>query len=90
MKIKPKTMKKELNYLVRKSEEKKGATANEERKDIFKTAADSYTTVSKVWEKSYRTLYKPWLESTENCLRRRQNSQKKPPHRSIRNFMMSG
>ena len=37
---------------------------NEEKKDIFKTWADSYTNVSKMWMDSYSTLYKPLLEST--------------------------
>jgi len=50
--------------MVKKSEERKGASVKGEGKDVFKTAADSYTTVSKIWEESYRTLYKPWLEST--------------------------
>jgi len=54
-----------MNYLAtKKSEERKGTTGKEEKKDIFKTAADSYTTVSKMWEDSYRKLYMPWLEST--------------------------
>ncbi len=38
---------------------------NEEKKDIFKTWADSHTAVSKMWEDSYLKLYKPWFESTE-------------------------
>jgi len=37
----------------------------EEKKDIFKTWADSYLEVSKMWEDSYEKLYKPWLESSE-------------------------
>jgi hypothetical protein len=36
----------------------------EEKKDIFKTCADSYLEVSKMWEDSYEKLYKPWLESS--------------------------
>ncbi len=46
----------------RKTEEKKDV--NEEKKDVFKTWADSYTAVSKMWEDSYLKLYRPWLEST--------------------------
>jgi len=48
--------------MVKKTEEKKDV--NEEKKDIFKTWADSYTAVSKMWEDSYLKLYKPWIEST--------------------------
>ena len=42
-----------------------GKDINEEKKDIFKTWADSHTAVSKMWEDSYLKLYKPWFESTE-------------------------
>ncbi len=48
--------------MVKKTEERKDTT--EEKKDIFKTWADSYTAVSKMWEDSYLKLYKPWIEST--------------------------
>ncbi|MCZ7358088.1 MAG: hypothetical protein O8C66_09220 [Candidatus Methanoperedens sp.] len=48
--------------MVKKTEERKDI--KEEKKDIFKTWADSYTAVSKMWEDSYIKLYKPWLEST--------------------------
>ena len=48
--------------MVKKIEEKKDVS--EEKKDIFKTWADSYTAVSKMWEDSYLTLYKPWIDST--------------------------
>ncbi len=48
--------------MVKKTEEKKDTT--EEKKEIFKTWADSYTAVSKMWENSYLKLYKPWIEST--------------------------
>jgi hypothetical protein len=48
--------------MVKKTGEKKDI--NEEKKDIFKTWADSYTAVSKMWEDSYLKLYKPWIEST--------------------------
>jgi hypothetical protein len=56
-------MKKELNNMSIKSQEKKGAAVIGE-KNIFKTASDSHTTVSHMWEESYRSLYKPWIEST--------------------------
>ena len=49
--------------MVKKTEERKDI--NEEKKDIFKTWADSHTAVSKMWEDSYLKLYKPWFESTE-------------------------
>jgi hypothetical protein len=52
--------------MVKKTEEKKDL--NEEKKDIFKTWADSYTAVSKMWEDSYLKLYKPWIESTGEML----------------------
>ncbi len=48
--------------MVKKTEGKKDV--NEEKKDIFKTWADSYTAVSKMLEDSYLKLYKPWIEST--------------------------
>ena len=48
--------------MVKKSYAKKDE--GEEKKDIFKTWADSYLEVSKVWEDSYEKLYKPWLESS--------------------------
>ena len=48
--------------MVKKTEERKDTTG--EKKDIFKTWADSYTEVSKTWEDSYLKLYKPWIEST--------------------------
>ncbi len=48
--------------MVKKTEERKDI--NEEKKDIFKTWAESYAAVSKMWEDSYFKLYKPWLEST--------------------------
>jgi hypothetical protein len=48
--------------MVKKTEEKKDTT--EEKKDIFKTWADSYAAASKMWEDSYLKVYKPWLEST--------------------------
>ena len=48
--------------MVKKTEQRKDI--NEEKKDIFKTWADSYTAVSKMWEDSYLKLYKPWVEST--------------------------
>jgi len=47
--------------MVKKTEERK--ESSEDRKDIFKTWADSYTAVSKIWEDSYLKLYKPWIES---------------------------
>ena len=37
--------------MVKKTEQRKDI--NEEKKDIFKTWADSYTAVSKMWEDSY-------------------------------------
>jgi hypothetical protein len=43
---------------------------NEEKREIFKTWADSYTAVSKMWEDSYLKLYKPWLELTEDMFER--------------------
>ena len=48
--------------MVKKNEERKDT--NEEKKDIFKTWADSYTTISRMCEDSYSTLYKPWIESS--------------------------
>ncbi len=48
--------------MVKKSEERKDES--EEKKDIFKTWADSYTAISKMWGDSYLKLYKPWIEST--------------------------
>ncbi len=35
-----------------------------EKKDVFRILADSYVTVSKMWEDSYTNLYKPWIESS--------------------------
>ncbi len=52
--------------MVKKSEERKDI--HKEKKDIFKTWADSYTAVSKMWEDSYLKLYKPWIESTGEML----------------------
>ena len=48
--------------MVRKSEERKSESG--QKKDIFKTWADSYSAVSKMWEDSYENLYKPWIESS--------------------------
>ncbi len=48
--------------MVRKSGERKEEPG--QKKDIFKTWADSYSAVSKMWEDSYMNLYKPWIEST--------------------------
>ena len=77
---------KELIYLAKKSEERKDATTSEERMDVFKTAADSYTTVSKVWEKSYRTLYKPWLESQEELFEKAAELSKEAAPRKYKEF----
>ncbi len=52
--------------MVKKTEERK--EDSEEKKDIFKAWADSYTAVSKMWEESYLKLYKPWIESTAEML----------------------
>ena len=41
--------------MVKKTEERKDV--NEGKKDIFKTWADSYAAVSKMWEDSYLKLY---------------------------------
>jgi hypothetical protein len=49
--------------MVKKTEERKDKTEIE--MDIFKTWANSYTAVSKMWEDSYLKLYTPWLASTE-------------------------
>ncbi|MCZ7357947.1 MAG: hypothetical protein O8C66_15795 [Candidatus Methanoperedens sp.] len=48
--------------MVKKSEMKK--EEGQEKKDVFKVWADSYTAVSKMWEESYMNLYKPWIETT--------------------------
>jgi hypothetical protein len=48
--------------MVKKTEEKNNV--NEDKKDLFKTWADSYTALSKMGEDSYLKLYKPWIEST--------------------------
>jgi hypothetical protein len=48
--------------MVKKTEEKKDV--NEEKKDSFKTWADSYTAVLTMGKNSYLKLYKPWIEST--------------------------
>ncbi|MBI5746532.1 MAG: hypothetical protein HZA13_05990 [Nitrospirae bacterium] len=37
---------------------------NGKAKDIYGIWAESYTTVSKLWEDSYLKHYKPWMEST--------------------------
>jgi len=47
--------------MVRKSEERKDM--NEEKIDVFKVWADSYTGVLKMWGDSHLKLYKPWIES---------------------------
>jgi hypothetical protein len=49
--------------MVKKTEERKDT--KEEKMDIFKIWADSYTAVSKMWEDSYLKLYTPWLASTQ-------------------------
>ncbi len=49
--------------MVKKIEEKQDIY--EEKKDISRTWADSYTAISRMWEDSYLKLYKPWFESTE-------------------------
>ena len=48
--------------MVNEGEENKSSTGKEQ-KDFFMSWADSYIAASKMWENSYRTLYKPWLES---------------------------
>ncbi len=48
--------------MVKKSEEQKEESG--EKKDVFRTWADSYAAASKMWEDSYMNLYKPWIEST--------------------------
>jgi hypothetical protein len=48
--------------MIKKTEEKKDV--NEEKKDSFKTWADSYTAVLTMGKNSYLKLYKPWIEST--------------------------
>ena len=52
--------------MVKKTEERKDI--NEEKKDIFKASADSYTAISRIWEDSCSTLYKPWIESRGGML----------------------
>ena len=49
-----------------KKEDRKNRT--EVEMDIFKTWANSYTAVSKMWEDSYLKLYTPWLASTQDQL----------------------
>jgi hypothetical protein len=59
---------------------------NEENNDIFKTFANSYAAVSKMWEDSYFSLYKPWIESTGEMFEKAASLSKDATPKKYREF----
>lgn len=70
--------------MVNKNDNRKNT--KEVEMDIFKTWADSYNAVSKIWEDSYLKLYAPWIASSGEQMEKVMELSKNPTPEKYKEF----